>query len=107
MTGKKASLEAIQGGENPKRVKFNYSARHIRGRLERFVKRNTSSKKLQAWFNELSAKDKITCLENLYPYILSRPVAGSDQDLHKLTDEQLDQLLLKAELAARKAAGWE
>lgn len=107
MAVKKASLEVIQGGENPKRPKFNYSARHIRGRLERFVKRNTSSKKLQAWFNELSPKEKLTCLENLYPYILSRPVAGSDQDLHKLSDEQLDLLLVKAEQAAQKAAGWE
>ncbi len=50
---------------------------------------DTNIETLQADFDQLEAKDRLTFIEHLLKHVLPAPL----QDLERLTDEQLDELI--------------
>lgn len=90
--------------KRPKRLM--HSARTIRGKVERFIRKNMSINQLQKLYDPLTEKEKLQFLTELLPYVLARPSAGQDMDLNLLSDQQLDQMMERAEAAAQRAAGW-
>jgi hypothetical protein len=77
---------------NPQGRKMKYSSITIRGMVERFVKRNMTPKRIQVLYDQLSPKDKLEFITELLPYTLAKPQAGTDIDLTKLSNEQVDDL---------------
>lgn len=86
----------------PRPRRLMHSGRTIRGKVERFIKRNLSPQQLQALYDVLTEKEKLQFLTELLPYILAKPSAGQDMDLSRLTDDQVDHLYTQVMEAARQ-----
>lgn len=100
---KKGNPKWVKGGAspNPSGRNMRHSVKTTRGLVERFLKRNLSTIKVQSLYDKLEAKDKLNFLCELLPYILAKPQAGADMDLNRLNDTQLDELYNKVIGAAQ------
>src|SRR5690242_401445 len=80
MESKKRSTTWKKGdpSTNPAgRKKMKHSARTVKGMVERFIKRNITPNKLQAMYDGLEAKDKLTVLMELLPYCAAKQASVS------------------------------
>lgn len=64
----------------------------IKKQLERFVKRNLSPRRLQALFDGLEARDKLTFLVDVLPYVESKKAIVQDINVNQLNDVQVSAL---------------
>ena len=84
------------GNPTGKKAGTRYSATTVKGRIERFLARNMSSKALQAMFNKLSERDQAQTLVALLPYVLPR------QSTDALSSDQVDELYQKFQEALKQ-----
>ncbi|MBL7739365.1 MAG: hypothetical protein JNK14_09100 [Chitinophagaceae bacterium] len=82
---------------NPEgRRKMKNSARTVKGMVERFIKRNITPNKLQALYDGLPAKDKLTFLIEILPYCAPKQSAlAVEGRFAELSDNDLDKLYNK------------
>jgi polyhydroxyalkanoate synthesis regulator protein len=73
------------GGRKPGTV--NKSTDELRNLLQSFI--DTNMKTMQADYDKLEPKDRLTFINNLLRHVLPAPL----QVLERLTDEQLDELI--------------
>ena len=98
ITMSEGKMESVKS--KPKVRRMIHSSRTIRGRLERFLKRQLTAQKLGEMYDSLTAKEKLAFLTEVLPYVLAKPSAGQDMDLDRLTDEQVDALYSRVMKAA-------
>ena len=65
----------------------NRSTDELRNLLQSFI--DTNMKTLQADYNKLEPKDRLNFINSLLRHVLPAPL----QELERLTDEQLDELI--------------
>jgi len=93
-----ANPKWIKGGSSPNpegRRKMRHSAKTIKGMVERFLKRNMTTSKLQSLYNELPAQGKVNLLTELMPYALPKQPTQVDMSIEKLDDKDLNTLYLQ------------
>jgi hypothetical protein len=74
------------GNPNGKLPGTRYSAKTVKGRIERFLSRNMSAKALQSMFNKLSERDQGQLLVALLPFVMPR------QSMDAISGDQIDEL---------------
>ena len=67
--------------------KPNKSTDELRNLLQNFI--DTNMETMQADYDKLEPKDRLTFINNLLRHVLPAPL----QELERLTDEQLDELI--------------
>ncbi len=67
--------------------KPNRTTDELRAMVQNFIDANIET--LQADFDQLEAKDRLTFIDRLLKHVLPAPL----QELERLTDEQLDELI--------------
>jgi len=79
---------------NPEgRRRMKHSARTIKGMVERFVKRNITTNKLQGLYDILTAKEKLQFLTEVLPYCVPKQATMQmDLSIERLPDSDLDLL---------------
>lgn len=70
-----------------KKGKANRTTDELRSLLQNFIDANIET--LQADFDQLEAKERLTYIERLLKHVLPAPMG----ELERLTDDQLDQLI--------------
>ena len=79
---------------NPEGGKW-HSARSVKGMLERFVKHNITSHKLQSMYDKLTENQKLEMLTQILPYVAPRLASNS------LTTDEINELYSKVEEAIK------
>ncbi len=86
----------VKGAKSPNpqgRAKMKSSARTVKGMVERFIKRNITPNKLQAMFDKLGARDKLSMLTLLLPYCTPKQSQLSiNAQFDQLSDRDLERL---------------
>jgi hypothetical protein len=98
MMAKNLWIAGQSGNPTGKLPGTRYSAKTIKGRIERFLARNMSAKSLQAMFNKLSERDQAQTLVALLPYVLPR------QNMEALSSDQIDELYSKITEALKQTS---
>lgn len=75
-----------------------FSARTVKGMVDRFVKRNVTPKRLSKIFDGLSAKDQAEMIKDLLPYVLPK------QSPEGINSEEIDKLHNMLERALKQKA---
>lgn len=74
-------------------AKMKYSSRTLKGSIERFLKRNFTSNKMQELYDELPAQQKLQVLTELLPYHMPKLSAVNIKtQINGLDDTSLDEL---------------
>ena len=72
-----------------KKGKPNKTTEEVRGLVQSFIEQNIET--LQADFDQLEPKDRLTFIERLLKHVLPNPL----HELERLSDEQLDELIAR------------
>ncbi len=72
-----------------------YSILTTKGRIQRFLCKNMSAKAMQSLYNKLTAKDQLSMLTELLPYVAAKQTSVdtlSNSDIDKLHSEIMKAL---------------
>lgn len=89
MKGFKKGFDSRRNTKGRPKGSPNKSTDEVRAMLQAFIETNVE--KLQSDFDKLEPKDRLSILERMLKHILPPPL----NELEKLTDEQLDELITR------------